>query len=176
MTKLRVSVLNMVQAGLMAAMMTAMQVAMAGLPNIELVSFLILVFTLFYPGQTRAAIAGFVLLEGLIFGFNLWWISYLYIWYLLHFVVLAFKKQNSALFFALLSGSFGLLFGSLTAIPTLFMLGPAAALAYIASGLYFDFMHCVANIFLCLALYRPAVRALSALKSKEQKAKEQGMR
>ena len=170
--KLRVPIKNIVYAGIMAALLVVVQVVLSGLPNVELVSFLVIVFTLFNPGQTKAALAVFVVLQGALYGFSLWWVSYLYIWYLLHFVVVATKKHASALFYALLSGVFGLAFGSLTAIPTLFMVGPAAALAYIISGLYFDIIHCIGNFILALALYRPVMLALNALK--KSTARSQG--
>ena len=166
--KLHKSVKNMVHAAIMAAMLLVVQVVLAGLPNVELVSFLVIVFTLYSPGQTRAAIAAFVLLEGVIYGFHTWWLSYLYIWYLLHFAVLLTRRHGSAVFYALLAGLFGLAFGSLTALPTLFMLGPTAALAYIISGLYFDLIHCAGNFVLTLVLYKPALRALDALQKREQ--------
>ena len=144
------------------------QVVLSGLPNVELVSFLVIVFTMYNPGQTRAAIAAFVVLQGAIYGFGIWWVSYLYIWYLLHVAALLTRRHGSALFYGLLAGAFGLVFGSLTAIPTLFMLGPAVALAYIISGLYFDVIHCVGNFVLVFVLYRPAMHAVNALQKREQ--------
>lgn len=162
---LKKPVANMVYAALMAGLMVAAQVALASLPNVELVSFLVIVFTLFRPLQARAAIGVFVLLQGLMYGFSLWWFSYLYIWYILHFVVLFLKNKGSPLMYALVSACFGLLFGSLTAIPTFFLAGPAAAFAYILNGLYFDALHCGGNFVVCFALYKPVMLALSKVKS-----------
>lgn len=80
-------------------------------------------------------LAVFVLLEGLLYGFGLWWFSYLYIWAILAVAAWLFRKMESRLGWGLLCGFYGLIFGTLTAIPVLILSGPAATLAYIISGI-----------------------------------------
>ena len=53
------------------------------LPNVELVSTLIMVCTLVYRRQALIPIYLFVFLEGLLAGFGLWWYPYLYLWLIL---------------------------------------------------------------------------------------------
>lgn len=76
---------NAVYTAVMAGILLIGQVVMSGLPNIEPVSLLVIQFTLFRPKLARWAIAVFVILEGVLYGFGIWWFSYLYIWYILHF-------------------------------------------------------------------------------------------
>jgi hypothetical protein len=71
---LRTASRHVVVNALLAALMTVLQVVMAPLPNIEPVSLLILVYTLVYGGQVFYIVYTFVLLEGLLFGFHLWWV------------------------------------------------------------------------------------------------------
>ena len=66
--------------GVLGAVLLVVQVALAPLPNIELVSLLVMLFTLALGRYVAYSLAVFVLLEGLIYGFGLWWFSYLYIW------------------------------------------------------------------------------------------------
>ena len=77
---LRTASRRVVLCALLAAMMTVLQLAMAPLPNIEPVSLLVLVYALVFGRDVFYIIFTFVLLEGLVHGFHLWWVSYLYVW------------------------------------------------------------------------------------------------
>ena len=116
---LRTASRHVVVNALLAALMTVLQVVMAPLPNIEPVSLLILVYTLVYGGQVFYIVYTFVLLEGLLFGFHLWWVTYLYIWTLWAAVVLLLRRgrEKPPLMWAAASGAFGLSFGALDALP-----------------------------------------------------------
>lgn len=154
---------HVVIAGILSAILLVGQVGMSFLPNIEPVSTLIILYTLTYKKHVFPIIYTFVLLEGVIFGFGIWWISYLYIWSILALIVLAFQKIDLAIFWAIISGSFGLLFGMLCAIPYLISGGPGAAFAYWTTGIPFDILHCIGNFVLTLVLYRPLHRLLKRL-------------
>ena len=54
----------------------------------------------------------FVFLEGFLYGFGIWWFSYLYIWSLLACIVLLLHGNASLLFWGIVSGFFGLSFGA----------------------------------------------------------------
>lgn len=156
---------RVVLCAMLAAVMTALQAAMAPLPNIEPVSLLILVYTLVFGRDVFYIIYTFVLLEGLLYGFQLWWVTYLYIWSLWALAVLLIGRgqDHSPLLWAAASGSFGLSFGALDAIPYLAG-GPAAAFSRWAAGIPFDLLHCAGNFCLALALERPLYRLLAKLK------------
>lgn len=160
--KLRTESRRVVVCAMLAAVMAALQVAMSFLPNIEPVSLLILVYTLVFGRQVFYIIYTFVLLEGLIFGFQLWWATYLYIWALWALAVLALGrgKERSPVVWAAASGAFGLSFGALDALPYLAG-GPMAAVSRWLTGIPFDVLHGVGNFFLALALEQPLYRALA---------------
>lgn len=162
---LRTASRRVVLCALLAAMVTVLQVAMAVLPNIEPVSLLMMVYALVFGRQVFYIVFTFILLEGLVFGFQLWWVSYLYIWPVWVGVVLLLKRggERPALFWAAVSGGFGLGFGALCALPYLAG-GPWAAFSYWAAGIPFDLLHCGGNFLLALALSGPLCRLLSKLK------------
>lgn len=156
--------LNLATMGILCAILLMGQLGMSFLPNIEPVSTLIILYTLTYKRQVFPIIYTFVILEGIIFGFGVWWVSYLYIWSILALITLALQKMDSAILWAVVSGSFGLLFGALCAIPYLISGGFYAAFAYWTSGIPFDILHCTGNFVLTLALYRPLLPLLRQLR------------
>lgn len=151
--------------GALSAILLVGQLGMSFLPNIEPVSTLIILYTLVYKKQVFPIIYAFVLLEGIIFGFGIWWVSYLYIWSILALLVLALQKMDSAVRWAVVSASFGLAFGALTAIPYLISGGLYAAFTYWTNGIPFDILHCIGNFVLTLALYKPLLHLLQRLHS-----------
>ena len=90
----------------LAAILVIVQVAFSFLPNIEFVSLLIILYTLVFEKRTVVIIYLFALLEGILYGFGVWWIMYLYVWTILYLLVRIFRKNNSLLLWAVLSGFF----------------------------------------------------------------------
>lgn len=156
--------------GLLSAILIIVQVALAVLPNIELVSLLVIVYTLVLGKKAFFPIYVFVIAEGIIYGFGLWWISYLYIWAILAAAVLLLRKNEQPLFWAVVSGIYGLLFGALSAIPYLFMGGIGTAAAYWVSGIIFDLLHCAGNAVAAALLFKPSYKLLKKLYIREQKS------
>jgi energy-coupling factor transport system substrate-specific component len=60
-----------------------------------------------------------------------------------------------------ISGTFGLYFGALCAVPYLVTGGPAAGIAYWVSGIPFDLIHCASNLTLCLTLWKSLTKLIS---------------
>jgi energy-coupling factor transport system substrate-specific component len=149
--------------GLMVAILEASVHAMAVIPNVEPVTLLLILYTLFLGKKVLFVIAAYLLLEGCFYGFGLWWIMYLYIWPLLAFLTYKLRRQRSVWVFAILSGLFGLFFGALCSIPYLFMGGIASAFAWWISGIPFDLIHCASNFVLCLVLFPPLRHCLERL-------------
>lgn len=141
--------------GLLTAVVFAAQIAMAALPNIELVTLLFLLYTLVLGKKVFLIIYTFVFLQGLFYGFGLWWFNYTYVWSVLALVALAFRKQQSVWFWSFISGFYGLSYGALCAIIYFFMGGFPSAFAYWVSGIPFDITHCIGNVAVCLTLYKP---------------------
>lgn len=149
-------------AALMVALIEVFKFFMQAMPNIEMTSFLIILFALRFGRLTYYAIPAFILIEGLIYGFGLWWVMYLYAWPLLALFARAFSRVDSAFFWAMVSGAFGLLFGFLCAIPYFFIglpggfsAGLVQMFSWWVAGIPFDLIHGISNFALMLALYRP---------------------
>ena len=155
-------------AALMAAVIEVCKLFMQGLPNIEMTSFLVILFTLHYGRLSLYAIPAFILIEGLLYGFGLWWVMYLYAWPLLALITRAFSRADSAFFWACVSGAFGLLFGLLCAVPYFFIglagggfaQGMRQLFAWWVAGIPYDLIHGAGNFVLMLALYRPISKLL----------------
>jgi energy-coupling factor transport system substrate-specific component len=147
--------------GVMTATLEVGKMALSFLPNVEIVSLFIILYTLFFGRKTVYAIFTFVLIEGCLYGFGIWWIMYLYIWPLLSFLAWLLRKYAAPLPYALLSGIFGLFFGALCAIPYLFIGGWHTAFTWWIAGIPYDIIHCVANFLLCLILFQPLHYCLS---------------
>lgn len=141
--------------GITSAVMIVLQVALRFLPNIEFVSLLVILYTLVLGRKTLYAIYVFVFLQGLLYGFGLWWLSYLYVWTFLFFITMIFRKNRSPYFWTLLSAGFGLAFGALCSIPYLFIGGFPMALANWISGIPFDIAHCIGNFIIALIFFKP---------------------
>lgn len=158
---------RVVLCALLAALMAVLQIAMSFLPNIEPVSLLILVYALVFGRDVFYIVFTFVLLEGLVFGFHIWWISYLYVWPLWAAAVLLLGRGRNrpSLTWAVAGGAFGLSFGALCALPYLAG-GVWAAFSYWAAGIPFDLLHCGGNFFLILVLERPLRQALASAADK----------
>ena len=161
---LHTRVLRLVLSGLMGALLVVSKQAMSGLPNLEPVSLLLILFALELPRETPGAITVFILLQGVLYGFGLWWVMYLYVWYLLALLAWLLRRMDNALGWAVFSGSYGLCFGGLCAAVYLVAKTPAFALSWWLSGLSYDAMHGVGNFVIMLLLYRPLRRALQTAK------------
>lgn len=161
----------MVFGALLGALLHVSKFAMSALPNIEPITLLILLYALTFGMRvTLPAVGVFIGMEGLLFGFGLWWVSYLYVWPLWLAYVWLLRKNTGLLFWAASSGVFGLLFGFFFAIPYLLAGGPAAFFSYWVGGIPFDLIHCVGNVVLVFALYLPLKRAFDAIKRRLAKS------
>lgn len=149
-----------------SALLYGVQVVLAPLPNIEGVSLLIILFTLTLGSRALWSVAVFILLEGLTYGFGLWWFFYLYAWPVLAVLVLLLRRVigDSVLGWSLLSAAFGLMFGLLYALLLLLIgNGFSGMLAAWVAGFPFDIAHCIGNFVLCLALLQPLRNVLRRL-------------
>ncbi len=141
---------------LIASIVFVTQIVMAALPNIEIVSFLFIIYAIHFPlKQSLTASYIFCLLEGLFFGFGIWWVMYLYVWQILIIISWSFRKMNFSVFWAVIAGIFGLFFGALCSIPYIVAGGFFAGFAWWVNGIFYDVIHAISNFLIMLALYRP---------------------
>ena len=149
--------------GVLGALTFAAKLVMSPLPNIEPVSLLVMLFSVTFGKKALFPTYVYVLLELSVFGLGLWTAAYLYIWALLALAACLLRRMESPLGWAILSGTFGLLFGGLCAPVCLLTGGPAFAWSWWLSGIPFDLFHCAGNFALALVLFRPASRLLERL-------------
>jgi len=154
----------MVALSLGAALVFTLQVALQALPNIETCSLLFVLFARRFGWKTFGMVAVFNLLEGVYYTFEpSWWIPYWYVWPLLVCIGILFRKQKSPLFWAPVLGAFGLIFGTLTSIPYLFMYSVPIAVARWLNGISFDLLHAAGNFAIALVLFVPLDRVFDRL-------------
>ena len=153
--------------GAMVALLEISKRALDMLPNIELITFLFIMFTLYYGKKTLAAALAFATFECVYFGFGPWTVTYYYVWPVLILLVLVSKKRGrtGVWYYALLSDFYGLFFGYLCSLYTLVLSGPKVQFAWWVAGIPYDITHCIGNLVICLVLFRPFSALFGRLRS-----------
>lgn len=149
---------------MMGVVMVVSKEALSFLPNIELMTLFTVLFTLAFRGRVAGALAVFLLMEGLLYGFGIWWVMYLYIWPLLAVLAWLFRWMKRPWQWALFCGLYGLAFGTLCSLVYLPMWDFPKIISWIIAGSLFDVRHGVSNFLLAFFLYRPLRTALERLK------------
>ena len=157
----KLSVRELCILSLLGALMLALQVAASGLPNIHLTAPIIIIAAVFFGWKSLYAIAVFIMLEGLVWGFGLWWACYWYLWPSLAIPAIIMRRNRSAFIWAFVAAIHGLLFGLLYALAYYFVGGLEMVLAKWVSGIPFDLAHCAGNFVLTLLLFEPLYKAFS---------------
>ena len=142
--------------GVLGGLTFAAKLVMSGLPNIEPVSLMVMLFAVTFGKKCVYPIYVYVAMEILVYGINIWNVYYLYVWLVLAVAAYLMRGSREPLHWAVLSAAFGLLFGALCGITDAFVLGGIApAVAKWVSGIMFDVVHCVANFIIALLLFKP---------------------
>ena len=145
--------------GILIAVMEVAKHSLDFLPNVELISLLVILFSLQLGRKTVILTTAFTLIEIFFWGVHTWVVMYLYVWPLLCFVTLRMKglqkEPHANVYFAVLSGFFGLFFGALCSLVYLVIGGPATALSWWIAGIPYDLIHAGSNFVICLVLYQP---------------------
>lgn len=151
---------------LLADVMFASKMIMEALPNIHLLAMLITVYTLVFRAKALIPIYLYVLLDGLIHGFAMWWVPYLYVWTVLWGVIMLLPRSMPRWLaipvYAAVCGLHGVLFGVLYAPAQAIMwhLDFEGMLAWIATGFLFDVIHGISNFVVALLLIYPLTALL----------------
>lgn len=152
--------------GLLSATLTAGKLALSFIPNVEIVTFLIIIYTLVF-GLKRTLFITFIFVttETLIYGFGTWTLSYYIIWLVLVIITFCMSKViKSEYGWAIYSGIYGLMFGLLFAIFESMFYGIGYGIAYWIRGIPFDAIHMVSNFILMVILYQPISNLLKKRK------------
>lgn len=143
-----------------SAILVALQVSLSFLPNIELVSFLFIIYGLVFNLQKNIAISFvFVTLQMLIWGAGDWVIGYYWIWALWVFIINLIKNINKDNYYlwAITNGLWGILFGILFSINHGFFYGFGFSLVYWTKGLPFDMIHTISNYVITVVVFKPVL-------------------
>ena len=159
-----ISVREIALFGVLGALTFAAKLVMSGLPNIEPVSLMVMLFAVTFGRKCIYPIYVYVAMEILVYGINLWNIYYLYVWLVLAVAAYLMRRSEEPLLWAILSAVFGLFFGALCGITDIFVLGGIApAVAKWTSGVLFDVVHGVANFVIALLLFKPMRQLMEKL-------------
>lgn len=167
---MKLTVRETVVFAMLGAVMYASKVIMELAPNIHLLGVFTIAFTVVYRKKALYPIYTYVLLNGILSGFATWWIPYLYVWTVLWGVVMLLPKHMpkkvQAPVYMVVCALHGFLYGVLYAPSQalLFGLNFEGMIAWIISGLPFDFIHGVSNFF-CGILIMPIVSLLRHLEN-----------
>ena len=140
-------------------------------PNVHLLGVFTIAFTVVYRKKALYPIYTYVLLNGIFCGFATWWIPYLYLWAVLWGATMLLPKRIPEkirpLVYMLLCAAHGFLFGTLYAPAQALLYGLSfqKMVAWIISGLPWDFVHGVSNFF-CGILIVPVIKILTFLENK----------
>ena len=163
---------NIVLMALVAAILSVGKIALAGIPNVEVVTITIFAFTyVFGPKITLPATFVFCTVETIIWGFAPWVLSYFVYWPVLAIAVFLNTKlidKNNVLVPPILAFIMTLFFGVLTTlVDTIFYSGGKSFGKFFASmyvrGINFYLVHVVSNTIIVTLLFIPLTTLLKRL-------------
>lgn len=149
----------------LGSLMFASKMLMEFLPNVHLLGVFTVAFTVVYRKKALYPIYVFVFLTGLSYGFQAWWIPYLYLWTVLWGVTMLLPKniplKLRPIVYMCVCAAHGFLYGTLyaPAQALLFGLDLKGMVTWIMAGLPWDALHGVSNFF-CGILICPIISVL----------------
>ena len=164
----KLTIREMAVFAMLGALMYASKMIKEVAPNVHLLGVFTIAFTVVYRKKALYPIYTYVLLNGIFCGFATWWIPYLYLWAVLWGATMLLPKRIPEklrpLVYMLLCAAHGFLFGTLYAPAQALLYGLSfqKMVAWIISGLPWDFVHGVSNFF-CGILIVPIVKILTFL-------------
>ena len=135
------------------------KIIMELLPNIHLLGMFTIVYTVVFRAKALIPIYIFVFMTGLYAGFAPWWVPYLYLWTVLWGVAMLLPvnmpKKAACIVYPIVCAMHGFAYGTLyaPAQALLFGLDLRQTLAWIVSGLPWDIVHGIGNIFAGLLIF-----------------------
>lgn len=161
---MKVSLREIALFGMLGALTFGAKVAMSGLYNIEPVSLMVMLMAVTFGWKALYPVYLYVLMEVMLYGINLWNINYLYIWTVLAVAAILMRRLQHPLWWALLSGLFGLAFGLLCSPVYIALGGVDYALRWWLAGIVpADVLHGAGNFAIALILFVPLRKLLEKL-------------
>lgn len=171
--RLKLTAAYVVKTAVMAALLTSLKLALSFIPNVEVVTLLILVYAaVFGAAYALPAVLVFCCVEISIYGVASWVLLYFIYWPLLAFgacIILKRRKTWKAVLYAVaMSAFFGVLSACCDTLVTAAGFPDVNLAQYFAAyyvrGLYFDLVHCVSNLAVVAALFAPLCFAAERVK------------
>jgi len=157
---------------MLGAIMFCSKIIMEALPNIHLLGMFTMTYTIVFRKKALIPIYVYVMINGLYSGFNTWWIPYLYIWTVLWTITMLLPKRMPKkikyIVYPAVCCLHGLSFGTLyaPAQALLFGMNFEAMIAWIISGLPWDLIHGIGNLFAGMLIV-PLSELISKLMKKQ---------
>ena len=161
---MKISLREIALFGMLGALTFGAKVAMSGLYNIEPVSLMVMLMAVVFGWKALYPVYLYVLMEIMLYGINLWNINYLYVWTVLAVAAILMRRLRNPLWWALLSGLFGLSFGLLCSPVYIALGGVDYALRWWLAGIVpADVLHGAGNFTIALVLFVPLRKLLEKL-------------
>ncbi len=164
----KMTIYEMTVFSMLGAIMLASKAMLDALPNIHLLGMLTMAYTLVYRKKALIPIYVYVMLNGLVAGFALWWYPYLYLWAVLWAVTMLLPKnmpeKKARIVYPVVCSLHGLLFGTMyaPAQAIMFHLDFKGMITWIIAGIPYDLIHAAGN-FAAGFLILPTVKLLNKL-------------
>lgn len=155
---------------MLSAIMLISKLLLEAIPNFHLLAVFTVAMTVVYRQKALYPIYLYVLLQGLVAGFNPWWVPHLYLWTVLWAIVMILPKRMKPLIatiaYTVVCALHGLLYGTLYAPAQALMFGLnfKGMITWIIAGLPFDLVHAAHNLILGMVLIMPIIMVLKYTK------------
>lgn len=150
-TKTHAAILDMALFAMLGAVLFVLKIVFEPLPNIHPVCALIMTYTVVFRRRAFIPVGVFVLVSGVFYGFDIWWLPQLYLWFIYVLLTLTVPKNISkkadAIVYPVLCALFGLIYGILYAPGQALLFGYdfTKMIRWIEAGLPFDALHAAGN-------------------------------
>ncbi|NLY62700.1 MAG: hypothetical protein GX074_02430 [Erysipelothrix sp.] len=156
---------RLIQTAFLSALLIVSKELLSVLPNVEIVTLLIMAYT--YVVGVRGSIyiaIIFTLIQAFIYPPHLWILTYFIIWPLLVIISGLLKKVNASnLSLAIAAAIFGLSFGAVDSLVNILIYGPQTFYAMWLRGLPWDIIHAISNYLTVLILFKPIKNSLEKI-------------
>lgn len=149
---------------MLSATMLISKLVLEAMPNFHLLAVFTIAMTVVYRQKALYPIYGYVFLQGLVAGFQSWWVLHLYIWAVLWAVVMILPRKmkplTATIVYTAVCTLHGLFFGILSAISQAPLFG-MGFIETVISGIPYDLIHAGHNLILGAVLIMPIIMVLS---------------
>ena len=152
---------------LLGTVMYLSKLVLEFLPNVHLLAVLTTVYTICFRKKALYPIYIYVLIQGMVGGFQPWWVPYIYIWdFLWLFVMLIPQKlpqKAKNILYVAACAAHGYLFGTLYAPSQVFLFFGgdfSKMIPWIIAGIPYDLIHGTSNLILGPVLIYPLILIL----------------